>query len=158
MVGGKPDSGHFKSFGPGFDPGARNPDPWNYTDWWNSSVSPNPSRPKASPRSPKLLTIEEAEALEGLFSVLASATRTRLLRALTVLDDPCMSELAEAVGMKPQAVSNQLRKLAEMGILSTRRHGNHIHYSLVDARLSQMLEHGLSLNEGRARHLTGSVG
>ncbi len=58
-----------------------------------------------------------------------------------------MSDLADAVGMKPQAVSNQLRRLVDLGILSTRRHGTHIHYSIVDPCVTRLMYHGLYLNE-----------
>jgi DNA-binding transcriptional ArsR family regulator len=90
--------------------------------------------------------VEEAEGLAGLFEVLASPTRLRLLHALVLLDDPCMSDLAEAVDMKPQAVSNQLRKLVDLGILDTRRHGNHIHYRIVEPCVTQLLHHGRCIN------------
>lgn len=94
-----------------------------------------------------LLHPEEAERLAVLFSVLASATRLRLLHSLLRLGDPCMSDLAESVGMKPQAVSNQLRRLVDLGILATRRHGNHVHYRLEDAAVAALLSHGLDLSE-----------
>lgn len=100
--------------------------------------------------------IEQAVALAGIFDVLGSDTRLRLLHALTVLDDPCMGDLAAAVEMKPQAVSNQLRKLVDMGILATRRHGNHIHYHIVDDCVTKLLYHGLCLNEERQKFLEGS--
>lgn len=89
----------------------------------------------------------EAQSLERLFEVLASGTRLRLLHALMVLDDPCMGDLASAVTMKPQAVSNQLRRLVDMGILATRRHGNHTHYRIEDASVIQLLSLGLRLSE-----------
>lgn len=94
-----------------------------------------------------LMAKDEAVALERLFEVFANSTRLRLLHALTVLNDPCMSDLAEAVDMKPQAVSNQLRRLVDIGILASRRHGNHIHYSLVDDNISKLILHGLSLSD-----------
>jgi len=95
--------------------------------------------------------LEEAESLEQVFGVLASGTRLRLLHALMIQGDPCMGDLAESVGMKPAAVSNQLRRLADMGILATRRHGNHIHYRIVDDCVARMLYHGLCLNEERRK-------
>jgi DNA-binding transcriptional ArsR family regulator len=104
-----------------------------------------PPPPGSSPAPGALLTPEQAADLAGLFEVLASATRLRLLQALTALADPCMSDLAAAVAMKPQAVSNQLRKLVERDILDTRRHGNHIHYRIIDPCVSGLLEHGLDL-------------
>jgi DNA-binding transcriptional ArsR family regulator len=53
--------------------------------------------------------------------------------------------LALAVGMKPQAVSNQLQRLTDLGILSTRREGNNIYYRLVDLCVSGLLEQGWCL-------------
>lgn len=107
--------------------------------------------PACPPKTPlaerPLLGLALASQLAGVFEVLASDTRLRLLHALVLLGDPCMSELAEAVGMKPQAVSNQLRRLVDLGILSTRRHGTHIHYTIVDPCVIRLMHHGLCLNE-----------
>ncbi|HLO65613.1 MAG TPA: metalloregulator ArsR/SmtB family transcription factor [Holophaga sp.] len=110
---------------------------------------PEPCLPKDHLATRKLLDPHDAGDLERLFGVLASGTRLRLLQALSVLDDPCMGDLAEAVGMKPQAVSNQLRRLVDLGILETRRHGSHMHYRIVDACVEKLLYHGLCLNEER---------
>ena len=94
-----------------------------------------------------------ASELAQVFEVLASDTRLRLLHALVLLGDPCMSDLAEAVGMKPQAVSNQLRRLVDLGILATRRHGTHIHYTIVDPCVIRLMHHGLCLNEETHDHV-----
>jgi hypothetical protein len=55
--------------------------------------------------------------------------------------------LAQAVAMKPQAVSNQLQRLVDRGILGARRHGNHIYYTVIDPCVSTLLDHGLCLTE-----------
>lgn len=102
---------------------------------------------KPAPAQRPLLGPEEASELAVLFEVLASDTRLRLLHALMILDDPCMTDLAEAVGMKPQAVSNQLRRLVDLGVLATRRHGNHIHYHIAEPCLVKLFHHGLCLQE-----------
>lgn len=99
-----------------------------------------------------LLSQENAEELMRIFRVLASDTRLRLLHALLLKGDPCMGDLADAVGMKPQAVSNQLRKLVNMGVLATRRHGNHIHYRFVDACIPKLMFHGLCISEEARTH------
>lgn len=112
--------------------------------------------PACSPKAPlmerPLLGLGESSELARIFEVLASETRLRLLHALVLLGDPCMSDLADAVGMKPQAVSNQLRRLVDLGILSTRRHGVHIHYSIVDPCVTKLMYHGLCLNEETHAH------
>ena len=93
-----------------------------------------------------------ASELAQVFEVLASDTRLRLLHALVLLGDPCMTALAEAVGMKPQAVSNQLRRLVDLGILAARRHGTHIHYSIMDPCVIRLMHHGLCLTEETRNH------
>src|SRR6185295_7372521 len=47
-------------------------------------------------------------------------------------DELCVTDLATSLGMKPQAVSNQLQRLSDLGILASRRDGTNIHYRLVD--------------------------
>jgi len=121
-----------------------------------SSTLPSSCPPKSEVPSRPLLDAEEAQSLERLFGVLASETRLRLLHALMIQGDPCMGDLAASVGMKPPAVSNQLRRLVDMGILATRRHGNHIHYRIVDACITKLLYHGLCLNEETRKHLEGA--
>ena len=112
--------------------------------------------PKTPPSERPLLRKDSAAEWARLFEVLASETRLRLLHALMILEDPCMGDLAQAVGMKPQAVSNQLRRLVEVGILATRRHGNHIHDRIVDVCVTRLFDHGLCLNEKRQKHLAGT--
>lgn len=111
------------------------------------SIDPSFCPPKAPLSERPLLGLGESSELARIFEVLASDTRLRLLHALVLLGDPCMGDLAEAVGMKPQAVSNQLRRLVDLGILSTRRHGTHIHYSIVNPCVTRLMYHGLCLNE-----------
>ena len=47
----------------------------------------------------------------------------------------------------PQAVSNQLQRLSDLGILASRRDGNSIHYRLVDLCVRSLLDQGLCLVE-----------
>ena len=103
--------------------------------------------PKAALEVRPLLHEDVADDLARVFEVLASGTRLRILHALVREGDPCMGDLAEAVGMKPQAVSNQLRRLVDLGILDTRRHGSHVHYRIVDPCVIRLLHHGLCLRE-----------
>ena len=58
-----------------------------------------------------------------------------------------MTDLAQTVGMKSQAVSNQLQRLADKGILGTRRHGNNVYYRIVDPCVGSLLDYGLCLAE-----------
>ena len=94
-----------------------------------------------------LLTPIQAGGLASVFKVLANDTRLRLLHALVRADELCVTDLAASLGMKPQAVSNQLQRLSDLGILASRRDGNNIHYRLVDLCVRSLLDQGLCLVE-----------
>ena len=103
--------------------------------------------PKPSLGERELLSAEQASELEDLFKVLANDTRLRLLHALARAGELCVMDLSETMGMKPQAVSNQLQRLADRGILASRREGNRIHYRIVDPCVTTLLDQGLCLVE-----------
>ena len=103
--------------------------------------------PKPVLRARKLITSDQAAGLGALFKVLANDTRLRLLHALVRAGELCVTELAEAVGMTPQAVSNQLQRLVDRGILGARRNGNNVHYRIVDPCVTNLLDYGLCLTE-----------
>src|SRR5512139_2399698 len=89
-----------------------------------------------------LITSEEATNLMNLFKVLANDTRLRLLHALVRSGTLCVSDLAISVGMKPQAVSNQLQRLVDRGILKSTLSGNNIYYRIVDPCTLNLLDQG----------------
>ena len=103
-----------------------------------------------------LLSVHQASGLAGVFKVLANDTRLRLLHALVRDDELCVSNLAASLEMKPQAVSNQLARLSDLGIVSSRREGNNIYYRLVDLCVRSLLDQGLCLLEevSNKRHRT----
>ncbi len=92
-----------------------------------------------------LLSPIQAGGLAAVFKVLANDTRLRLLHALVRAPELCVTDLSKAIGMKPQAISNQLQRLSDLGILSSRREGNNIYYRLVDLCVSGLLEQGWCL-------------
>jgi ArsR family transcriptional regulator, lead/cadmium/zinc/bismuth-responsive transcriptional repressor len=104
-------------------------------------------RTKPSLKDRPLLTPIQAGGLAAVFKVLANDTRLRLLHALVRADELCVTDLAASLGMKPQAVSNQLQRLSDLGILASRRDGNSIYYRLVDLCVRSLLDQGLCLVE-----------
>lgn len=104
-------------------------------------------------RAPKLrerplISPIQAGSLAAVFKVLANDTRLRLLHALAKADELCVTDLAQTIGMKPQAVSNQIQRLSDLGIIASRREGNNIYYRLVDLCVRSLLDKGLCLVEG----------
>lgn len=109
-----------------------------------------------------LLTPIQAGGLAAVFKVLGNDTRLRLLHSLVRAEELCVTDLARSLGMKPQAVSNQLQRLSDLGIIASRREGNSIHYRLVDLCVRSLLDKGLCLMEevsdrGRSRLTTVCV-
>ena len=107
-----------------------------------STCEPTPTL-KARP----LLSPIQAGGLAAVFKVLANDTRLRMLHALVKQEEICVTDLAASLGMKPQAVSNQLQRLSDLGILSSRRDGNTIYYCLIDLCVQGLLEQAMCLME-----------
>ena len=103
-------------------------------------------------RKPKLeerpiISEEQALDLASVFKVLANDTRLRLLHTLIHKGTLSVNDLSSAVDMKPQAVSNQLQKLVDRGIVSFKRNGNRIFYRILDPCVMSLLDRGLCLME-----------
>ncbi|WP_281173797.1 ArsR/SmtB family transcription factor [Deferrisoma camini] len=94
-----------------------------------------------------LLDPGEARQVATMFKILANDTRVRLLHALVRTPGLCVGELADDLGMKPQAVSNQLQRLADRGIVEPERRGTQVCYRIVDPCVVQLLSYGLCLAE-----------
>jgi len=103
--------------------------------------------PKPSLAERPILSVEQASELQDLFKVLANDTRLRLLHALARSEEMHVTELCNALGMRPQAVSNQLQRLSNRGILTSRRKGNWVYYRMADPCVPMVLEYGLCLAE-----------
>lgn len=94
-----------------------------------------------------LISRNEATLLTRLFKIFANETRLRLLHALVREEELCVGHMASALEMKPQAVSNQLQRLVDRGIVASRREGTNIYYHIVDPCVPVLLERGLCLTE-----------
>lgn len=82
-----------------------------------------------------------ADAAE-LFKVFGDSTRTRILSALFV-DELCVCDIAEILGMSLSAVSHQLRILRQTKIVKSRKQGKEVMYSLDDEHISEI--YGMAL-------------
>jgi ArsR family transcriptional regulator, lead/cadmium/zinc/bismuth-responsive transcriptional repressor len=116
-------------------------------DTLSPNIAPHACRPKPALGERPLLNPEQAAGLTTIFKILANETRLRILHALVRAGELRVSELADLVGMSPQAVSNQLQVLVLRGILGCRRDGLNMHYRIVDPCVIELLDHGLCLSE-----------
>ncbi len=99
-------------------------------------------QPKPPLPARQLIGAQEAEHLGVLFKSLAHPTRLRLLHALIRAGELNVSDLAREVEMTTQAVSNQLQRLAEISVVSSRRDGLQIIYWVIDPCVPVLLERG----------------
>ena len=88
---------------------------------------------------------EEADitALAEFFRVIGSDTRLKILLALDG-HELCAGHLAEAVGMAPSAVSNQLKALRQARLITVRREGKMLYYSLADCHPREIIHLAMS--------------
>jgi ArsR family transcriptional regulator, lead/cadmium/zinc/bismuth-responsive transcriptional repressor len=92
-----------------------------------------------------LLAAPKAVELAAVFETLANATRLRVLNFMAQGTETSPTELVKKIGMKPQAISNQLKRLSDRGIVERRREGNQVYYRIVDPCVIDLLERGLWL-------------
>ena len=83
-----------------------------------------------------------AESLDALksefFRSLAHPARIRILELL-VAGDRSVTELLPGVGVEASNLSQQLGVLRRAGIVSARRHGNSVTYSIASPHIAELL-------------------
>jgi DNA-binding transcriptional ArsR family regulator len=108
-------------------------------------------------RERPLLGQDQAYELVRLYKVLANDTRLRLLHAIERAEELSVTDLAAEVGMKPQAVSNQLQRLADRRIVVSRREGSRLFYRIADPCVTGLIDLAMCLLEETGR-LPGGEG
>ncbi|MBR8834750.1 MAG: helix-turn-helix transcriptional regulator [Stigonema ocellatum SAG 48.90 = DSM 106950] len=99
---------------------------------------------------PQIIPTAKAQQMAEVFGVLADTNRLRLLSVL-VSQELCVCDLAALTKMTESAVSHQLRLLKAMRLVSYRREGRNVYYSLADS-------HIINLYRSLAEHLDESIG
>jgi DNA-binding transcriptional ArsR family regulator len=83
---------------------------------------------------------EEAAAIAEMVGALSNPPRVALLYALRRGGEMTVSELAEAAGITPSAASQQLRVLRHLRLVTARREGRSIFYTLHDPHVGALLD------------------
>ena len=86
---------------------------------------------------------EEIAALAEFFRTVGSDTRLKILLALDSCE-LCAGALARALGMAPSAVSNQLKALKQARLITMRREGKMLYYSLADCHPREIIHLAMS--------------
>ena len=78
-----------------------------------------------------------------LFRAMGDAPRLRLLELLKDRE-LCVTEIVALIGEKFSTVSQRLVLLHREGLLARRREGNHLHYSLADRHVADLVANALA--------------
>lgn len=91
-----------------------------------------------------LSTLIDMETLERVAPVIRNAAHPLRLRILDFLNqsgEPCsVGEIMAASGANQAIVSQQLRLLKDQGVLSAKRNGNFVLYSIADRSILLLLD------------------
>lgn len=85
---------------------------------------------------------EDYKKLASLFQIFSDGTRLQILHALEQ-HEMCVCDLAALIGITKSAASHQLRTLRVAGLVTNRREGQIVFYSLADKQVMEILEKGL---------------
>ena len=86
---------------------------------------------------------EDIAALAEFFRLIGSDTRLKILLALDSCE-LCAGDLAKALKMAPSAVSNQLKALRQARLITVRREGKMLYYSLADCHPREIIHQAMS--------------
>lgn len=85
---------------------------------------------------------EELDGLAGFFKVFGDVTRIRILCVL-LQSEMCVCDLAQTLNMTQSAISHQLRMLKQMKLVTNRREGKTVFYSLADGHIRTIVNQGM---------------
>ncbi len=100
-----------------------------------------------------LLGMLDAEKVMALFRVLSNDTRIRILHHIIRNGEASVTDIARALEMKPQAISNQLIRLSDTRMLASRRDGNNVFYRVENCCVAPLLDLALCLMESGTKPL-----
>jgi len=68
--------------------------------------------------------------MDDIFKALGDPTRLRIVQMLARNGETCVCMIVDELGMHQPAVSHHMAKLKQAGLLSARKDGQWVHYSL----------------------------
>ena len=86
---------------------------------------------------------KSASEQAAIFGALADPTRLKLLKLLCSQQEPdalCVGALTGLLGITQPAVSQHLKVLKSIGLVTGQRRGYHVHYSVSHERIEQCRE------------------
>ncbi len=90
----------------------------------------------------KMPNDEVLNELSEFYKVFGDLTRVKILCVLR-MNELCVQDIADSLNMTQSAISHQLRLLKTMSLVTGRREGKTIYYSLADDHIAGILDMGL---------------
>ncbi len=81
--------------------------------------------------------------LANLFKIFGDGTRIKILFVLAE-SDMCVYHIAETLGMTMSAISHQLSVLKNANLVSSKRDGKTVYYSLADDHVRTIIRQGMN--------------
>ena len=85
---------------------------------------------------------DELQDLADFFKVFGDLTRVKMLYVL-FQSEMCVCDLAQVLQMTQSAISHQLRVLKQMKLVTNRREGKTMFYSLADSHIKTIMNQGM---------------
>lgn len=86
---------------------------------------------------------KDLDRLALTYKIMGDPTRLKIILALRG-GEMCVCDIAAFIGLSESAVSHQLRRLRELSLVSPRRDGQILYYSLDDAHVMDLVRVGLN--------------
>ena len=91
---------------------------------------------ESMPQDKKLFSLAE------LFKLFSDPTRIKILYLLKI-DEMCVCDIANLLGMTDSAISHQLKFLKQASLVKFRREGKAVFYSLADNHVTTIINNGM---------------
>ena len=85
---------------------------------------------------------EQLQALADFYKVFGDFTRIRIM-CILLRGEMCVCDLAQTLDMTQSAISHQLRVLKQMKLVTNRREGKTVFYSLADGHIRTIINQGM---------------
>ncbi len=95
--------------------------------------------PTGQPVPAQALSLAHATRIAEMFRMIGDPTRTRILYVLLDQGEQYVAQIAAAVEASETSVSHALRLLRTAHMVTSRRDGRHIGYSLADHHVRELL-------------------
>lgn len=96
-----------------------------------------------------MVSEKEVDQMSSIFQMFADSTRLKIMNALFV-HELCVSDLSNLLQMSTSAVSHQLSNLKKTKLVTTRKIGKMVYYSMADEHIEMIYR--MSLEHVNEKH------